>query len=893
MRSLDRGGELDTPAYVESPNPELPAGPHSVSGRGWSGNGGGVLGIINDVIGSPWGFGIMGTADWTKETAQSGHILGGKTGIVYLAGGDIYVANTIQGGGIDVSYYNGSWQTETLQTKSYGGVGIAVNSTNVIHIASVNDTSADLMHTYGTYGSWTTEVVDNTVNYFHTTSAQIGIAINSTDAIFIVAVEDGGGGNNDLRLAKGDGGVWSVKNAISTDTGYPSIAINSTDNLHIAYLWNTVTDQLRHLYGTYDSLTDEQVYAPGRDVGYYDNIAVDSNDDIYISSSGDSTGVGDYLLYVSYYNGSWQTEEVDAVDDTGWYSSIDIDSNDNAHIAYHYATADDLKHANGTWGSWTLEDVDTVGAKGRYCDQAIDLATNTVYISYFDDTNNDLLVAYRSFAGGAPPGSGNCTGNVTYNTPTFPGILESYNLTLNYSQAGNPNADVNITWNSTESDCTLVESVGDIHTWEFTQTIPEVTAYQAVSFHFNASGMNETCNFTATYTQEIYPISIDGCENNTQVVLNTSYYDEVNVTEQLNMTLEANFGIDSIAGVDSDVSFNFSFDPALYHDFCIPSGYNESVIAGVELFYYDVPPDEVQGYAPRYYYLINHDLGVDQVNLSLYSLNTSLAQRFELILYADDYSSLPQHYIQTLRYYVDEMAYRIVEVSRTDDESETLNSMQLDDPYYEFIIIDPDGTVLYTTNPSRMYCTVLPCQKNVFIVDDSDNYRYHERYPDVAYNLTFNASGTDLVSFTYVDPTGQTEFGRLYVYERGIINDTTICNTTTAAASATILCNLSSYTNGSGTFVADIFISRSPEQPFDQLVTTFSQAWRTYGSEGVFWAIMILGVISLTAIWNPSATIAMAVIGLILIRMLGLVFIPWTAITGITIAGAILIWRMS
>jgi len=857
--------------------------------NGYSGGGGGSSNSwyqpIIDVLTSP----LRATAesDWTKEIIYGAG--GTYSDIEIDASGNIHICfRDGSTGYLNYSMYNGSWNKEEIDaTTSANYCSLAINSTGKIGIAYYSTANSALRFAAGEFGSWQTEEVE--------TSGTVGfytdIDIGPNDVFHIVHSDRT---NDTLRHAQGTFGSWN-RETIEVQTGgtsrsadWPKIYVDSLNNLHVAFINRTIGDfsesKLRYATGTFGAWTLENPL--GADTVYYPAIYGDSSNEIHIIT-GSSVGFG--IGHLNGSLGSWSYEDVP----TASYSYVDMtmDNYDNIYIANQASSPDDAWYANGTTGSWSNDTVASVGTTGFFTEIAYNNITNTTYIVYRDSTEADLIMAYRTFgAGGGGGGSTNCTGNVSYNTPTFPNTYESYNLTLNYSQVTYPSADVNITWNGTESSCNLVSSSGDIHTWQFTQTIPSLDAYQAVQFHFNASGIDPVCNFTADYTQEIYPFTIDDCSSLNQTVVNISYFDEVNTSKSLTNYLQVNFDIVSISGVSSDLTFNFSRTNATYHEFCIPIGYNESVIYDMEAYYFDDYPENDPEYAERYYYTIGASLTAG-TNISVYSLNDSIAQTFKLSLFDSDYSKLPSHYIQTQRYYVDEIAWKLVEVSKTDTNSETINSMELNDPYYRFVVVDEDGDVLTTTDSSKQYCTSLPCEKNVFVTDDSEEYMYHEMYPNVVYNLTFNGSGNDLVRFTYVDSTGETSSGRLWVYKNSVGNETTICNTTVNAASGTILCNLSGYTNGSGDYIANIYISQSPDKWFDQLVVTFSQAWRTYGLEGVFWAVFIIGMIALSGIWNPTATVTMSVSALIIVRFLGLINIPWAVIIGAVVVGAILIWR--
>ncbi len=98
---------------------------------------------------------------------------------------------------------------------------------------------------------------------------------------------------------------------------------------------------------------------------------------------------------------SWQIQVVDINgngkhDGLGYDTSLAFDANDRPHISYFDKLHDDLKYAtwvdDGSGGHWNIEFVDTVGKVGK--DTSVD-ASGNVSISYYDDSNKDLKFAQK------------------------------------------------------------------------------------------------------------------------------------------------------------------------------------------------------------------------------------------------------------------------------------------------------------------------------------------------------------------------------------------------------------------------------------------------------------------------------------------------------------------
>ena len=223
-------------------------------------------------------------------------------------------------------------------------------------------------------GAWRIEMVDE---------ADIGdtsIALDSTDCPHI-AYLDGNECPNVLRYARRDPGQWHIE--LVDDqydcTGYAnSIALNSLDRPCISYGYTTYTEGVR-----YAEWNGSQWKIRGLSHGFSHNdtsLALDSLDRPHVAFSNVNLNYG-------YWDGaSWQLQWFD--DSYCDYVSIALDSYDRPHIAYHYfdGPSDSLIYTYWNGSTWIVYTLDNWHGQG-YCEVvsiALD-STDTIHIAYHKD----------------------------------------------------------------------------------------------------------------------------------------------------------------------------------------------------------------------------------------------------------------------------------------------------------------------------------------------------------------------------------------------------------------------------------------------------------------------------------------------------------------------------
>ncbi len=226
---------------------------------------------------------------------------------------------------------------------------IAIDTNGTLHIS--HWTGSSLQHSTcssscSTASSWTTTSVTSV-----TQQMRISMTTDSNNSIHILYSE--GYPTRDLNYATCSSGCtssssWSTVelNASSTSTfiGDQSIAVDSNNGIHITYQFNTnLTYATCSSSCTSASSWTNTTVPPVKALYGLGEIAIDSNDHLYISYAKGSSNAASKLTYATCSSSctsasSWTNTTFDT--NGGNQRSMALDSNDRVHISYHSSVTD-------------------------------------------------------------------------------------------------------------------------------------------------------------------------------------------------------------------------------------------------------------------------------------------------------------------------------------------------------------------------------------------------------------------------------------------------------------------------------------------------------------------------------------------------------------------------
>ena len=389
-----------------------------------------------------------------------------------------------------------------------------------------------------------------------------------------------------------------------------------------------------------------------------------------------------------------------------------------------------------------------------------------------------------------------------------------------------------------------------------------------VTFYWNISVINELTGATAysttsDYNQTVHELKFQKCSTNVNITLvNFTLYDEATLS-RINASANTtsfqasfNFGAYSENKAKNYSYGNLSSDNSSF-TFCTKNSSRTIYVDMVSII-------SATGYAERNYYLSNSTLTNATSEIQIYLIPEDDALEF-FISVTQGLKAVTGASVQVAKFFVGEGIYKTIEIDETDSNGEFNIYLDLDRDYQATII--KDGAVL-GVKTFKSSCSSAPCEITIEIegeiIDlfDNINSLYAE---NVRYNLSYD-SATEIVTFQFVDITGLANYFRMAVYNSNSSEDATlISNQTLYTSSGSMSFDISGY---DGQFIAEVFVSRSPELLIDFLRFMLSSFYDEMGDyAGV--ALLLGFLLILTFIFGLAFKPAILMLAIPIIIHLG------------------------
>ena len=321
-----------------------------------------------------------------------------------------------------------------------GSRKVAIDSTGRIYVAYTNAANAiKVRYTEDGAQTWSAEeAVDG--------GDRPTIAIDSNDDLHLAYCDTDGEWKPYYRKRTKSTGTWGAQEepaSSATDAGNPAIAVDGSDNVHLVWqgkgYGTQTTYQNIHYnkrttsWGTVEAVTDiNSSYSQTQP-----SLSVDSTGDCHCVWYGNGTGTYPGTVDVSYAkrNGSWGSAELVTDEDYACAGCcITLDADDHVHVAYQKSISStyQLFHREKT-GSWQAEDELTSGGSAKLNPQiAVDLQGDIDIV--YEDTASFTVIKRIRWTGSW--GAGVTIASGASKHMGYPMLLENNNPVIGKVYAG-------------------------------------------------------------------------------------------------------------------------------------------------------------------------------------------------------------------------------------------------------------------------------------------------------------------------------------------------------------------------------------------------------------------------------------------------------------------------
>ena len=399
----------------------------------------GYLHILHKIW--PWvRYATNRSGSWQAETVE-GVWNGGCSGVITTdAAGQVHIA---YGGSDDCRNLRyatgnfGNWNIETADTLSADGrwdlgeLSIQLEAGGAVHLNYIDRYTMDLKHAVRSGGSWSVDtvaenaedssmVIDSAnrvhLSYYDSDAGAIIYAINSgggwiseTIASDSVDVPVGGALTTDLsgnshmvyidrakhimKYAKGQYGQWQIETFDVAESWWttPSLATDSTDSLHVAYIAQV---QLRYATNRSGNMEVETLMDAG---GRWPALILDGNDRVHIVARDNDS----QLIYFTNESGAWESQVLSTLSVSA-LGGLQTDASGALHVVYG---ADDgtLYHLTNASGAWQTSEIGNPGTTYLYSIYFTIDTAGSVHVTYdfYSEATENYYLGYATDASGS------------------------------------------------------------------------------------------------------------------------------------------------------------------------------------------------------------------------------------------------------------------------------------------------------------------------------------------------------------------------------------------------------------------------------------------------------------------------------------------------------------
>ncbi len=299
--------------------------------------------------------------------------------------------------------------------------------------------------------------------------------------------------------------------------------------------------------------------------------------------------------------------------------------------------------------------------------------------------------------------------------------------------------------------------------------------------------------------------------------------------------------------------------------------------------------DSGANYTKRNYFFQEDEISNVSQDIKLGLLLAEDSTSFILKVQDRDILPVSDVLIFTQRFYPGQGEFITVQVSQTDDNGATVGFFETETVEYRFILKQNGETVL-VTNKQKIVGESVPFTLTFTIGEDEGAaWEPFEEIGNLTSDILFNKT-SNIVSFTYLDTSGNFELGRLIVEKVNAsgLQNTVICSQTSTQSSATITCNLTG--NSTGQYITRGIITRDGTSTLVEQTSFAIEDFSTIsGRLGLFlgWFVILIAVFAFK--FNEVAGIILVNLAIIFVNLIGLIAFGYVFISAMVAISIIIL----
>lgn len=403
---------------------------------------------------------------------------------------------------------------------------------------------------------------------------------------------------------------------------------------------------------------------------------------------------------------------------------------------------------------------------------------------------------------------------------------------------------------------------------------PEIAANTTFTFHWTLTLDDSSILNLSAKNQTVYNLILDNCTAYGNKLFDITLKDEELQSMLDNATLEIAINL-----YTSDKSTLLISLGAKYYDQNPISICSNLNLTASNYYIQTVMKYYASDYEQEYYNIDTSDFTLQ--NITLYDLNSTDSTPFKLTFTGTDFLPEEGVLVYVERQYIDENAFKTVELPKTDTNGQTIIHLVRNDVIYNLIFIK-DGVILRRFENLRAFCddySIGDCKINLNALSEAADIFTYDKVIGITYDSapTYNST-TNIVSFSYVSNDGTTKNVTMNVERRDVFGNNSVCSNTLNSVSGTLSCNI-----GSGiTDTSLVIILQVDGQTW--ISTSVQIDTTAYGQIGyVAWFLLALGLVFMFSKDKNGILIAL------LLSYVGAVSMGWI-LGGIVGLGSAGIW---